>query len=213
MNIETRSILSLNQVAKLTGRSKGTISKALNDGTLSYLEKSDKGVYQIDMAEALRVFPPKTPQNQIEQDRTGTLNTDELRHSMLLQTEIDRLQYRVETAETERQRERDSYRQQIDDLQSQRDKWQKQAEQTLKIQFERDAEQSEKQAQTTEIQQSEQEKRVQAEQEAARLREQLKNTENAQKEAEQQLEKAEAYIARKNAEMKGQGSLLSRIFG
>lgn len=178
MNTEVKpSAMSLNQVAKLTGRSKGTISKALNDGTLSYLEKSETGQYSIDMAEALRVFPAKTPQDRVEQERAGSLNTEELNHSMLLQTEIDRLKYRLETAETERQRERETSQAQIADLQTQRDQWQKQAEQTLKLQCDRDTEQQAIYDKTQSERQSEQEKRFQAEKENEHLRERLRNAE------------------------------------
>lgn len=178
MNTEVKpSAMSLNQVAKLTGRSKGTISKALNDGTLSYLEKSETGQYSIDMAEALRVFPAKTPQDRVEQERAGSLNTEELNHSMLLQTEIDRLKYRLETAESERQRERENNQAQIDDLKTQRDQWQKQAEQTLKLQHERDNEQKALHDESKLDRQSEQAKRVHAEKEAEQLRERLRNVE------------------------------------
>ena len=83
MNTETNPRLSLNQVAKVTGRSKGTISKALSDGKLSYLSKTESG-YEIDLAEALRVFPPKTPQEQIEQGRGSLNTTEELSHSLSL---------------------------------------------------------------------------------------------------------------------------------
>jgi len=177
MNSETRSSLSLNQVAKLTGRSKGTISKALNDGTLSYIEKLDTGQYSIDMAEALRVFPAKTPGDRVEQVRSSSLNTEELNHSMLLQTEIDRLKYRLETAESERQRERENSTSQINDLKTQRDQWQKQAEQTLKLQHERDSEQQAIYDRSQSERRSEQDKRAEAEKEVEQLRERLKNTE------------------------------------
>ena len=175
MNTETNPRLSLNQVAKVTGRSKGTISKALSDGKLSYLSKTESG-YEIDLAEALRVFPPKTPQEQIEHGR-GSLNTEEeLSHSYLMQSQIDQLKSRLETAETERQRERENSQSQIDDLKSQRDQWQKQAEQTLKLQHERDSEQKALNDESKLDRRSEQVKRVQAEKEVEQLREQLKQT-------------------------------------
>jgi len=50
--------LSLSQCAKETGRSKATISKALNSGVLSYISKTDKG-YEIEPSELFRVFPLK----------------------------------------------------------------------------------------------------------------------------------------------------------
>jgi hypothetical protein len=70
---------TLGQAAKETGKSKSLIHKALKDGRLSYIEKTQNG-YKIDPAEAFRVFPiersehPKkneteqtcTPENTIE---------------------------------------------------------------------------------------------------------------------------------------------------
>lgn len=56
--------LTLGAAAKETGKSKGTISKYLKNGKLSYHSKDDKG-YKIDPAELFRVFP------KIEQE-TGT---------------------------------------------------------------------------------------------------------------------------------------------
>jgi hypothetical protein len=53
-----QAIFTLNQAAKACGRSKGTISKALASGKLSYLSKDDSG-YRIDAAELFRVFPAK----------------------------------------------------------------------------------------------------------------------------------------------------------
>ena len=50
--------LTLGEAAKMTGKSKPTISKAVNDGRLSG-QKID-GVYQIEVSELLRVYPAKT---------------------------------------------------------------------------------------------------------------------------------------------------------
>jgi hypothetical protein len=47
---------TLNKAAKLSGRAKSTISKAIKDGRLS-AEKNPSGGYQIDASELLRVFP------------------------------------------------------------------------------------------------------------------------------------------------------------
>lgn len=44
--------------AELAGVSKGTVSKALKSGRLSYAEKTDNG-YLIETSELFRVFPPK----------------------------------------------------------------------------------------------------------------------------------------------------------
>jgi hypothetical protein len=51
--------MTLNQAAKVTGKSKGTISKALKEGRLSYLSKDESG-YKIDPSELNRVFPLNT---------------------------------------------------------------------------------------------------------------------------------------------------------
>lgn len=58
--------LSLGEASKAAGVAKGTISKALKSGKLSYVEKTAAG-YQIDPAELFRAFPRKqgeTPQNE-----------------------------------------------------------------------------------------------------------------------------------------------------
>jgi hypothetical protein len=70
--------LTLNQAAKVVGRSKGTISKALKEGKLSYLSKDDSG-YKIDPSELHRVFPLNTIESsnqvQLETPKNGNENT------------------------------------------------------------------------------------------------------------------------------------------
>jgi len=51
------TLLTLGESAKMTGKSKPTISKAIKDGKLSG-NKVD-GVFQIEVSELLRVFPAK----------------------------------------------------------------------------------------------------------------------------------------------------------
>ena len=53
--------VSMTKGAELVGVSKGTVSKALKSGRLSYAEKTDNG-YLIDTSELFRVFPPKQPE-------------------------------------------------------------------------------------------------------------------------------------------------------
>lgn len=59
-------LLTLGEAAKLTGKSKPTISKAIKDGRISG-QKVD-GVFQIEVSELLRVYPAKaeTPAVEIE---------------------------------------------------------------------------------------------------------------------------------------------------
>ena len=53
--MENSHNFTLNEAAKEIGRSKGTISKALNNGKLSYISKTKSG-YQIEPSELFRVF-------------------------------------------------------------------------------------------------------------------------------------------------------------
>ena len=51
-------LLTLGEAAKLTGKSKPTISKAVKDGKIS--GKKVDGVFQIEVSELLRVYPAKS---------------------------------------------------------------------------------------------------------------------------------------------------------
>lgn len=61
---------SLGAAAKAAGVAKGTISKALKSGKLSYVEKTPAG-YQIDPAELFRAFPRKQSE-PVENERLET---------------------------------------------------------------------------------------------------------------------------------------------
>jgi|TARA_R100001460_G_scaffold73241_2_gene114129 polyhydroxyalkanoate synthesis regulator phasin len=52
-------MLTLGQAAKMTGKSKPTISKAVKDGRISG-KKGKDGVFQIEVSELLRVYPAKS---------------------------------------------------------------------------------------------------------------------------------------------------------
>ena len=64
------SYLTLSQASKETGKSKGTISKALKNGTLSYVEKTDAG-YKIDPSELFRVYP-RNPDKPLQNEQLAT---------------------------------------------------------------------------------------------------------------------------------------------
>jgi hypothetical protein len=64
--------VSMSEGARLCGRSKGTLSKALTSGRMSYVEKTDAG-YLIDTSELFRVFPPK-PLHLVPDARSETLS-------------------------------------------------------------------------------------------------------------------------------------------
>lgn len=101
--------VSMTEGARLVGRSKGTLSKALKSGKLSYVEKTDNG-YIIDVAELTRAFPMK-PTGPVEPIRIETpvpSNEDKA-----LRVEVEML------------------RQQLEDLRGDRDAWRDQAQRLL----------------------------------------------------------------------------------
>ena len=110
--MNTTSYLSLGQAAKETGKSKGTISKYLKSGKLSYLSK-EGNQYQIDPAELFRVFPQEK-QETAQNERMETLkNTN---GNSALEKEIELLH--------ERLKEKDEI---IADIREDRDQWRQQA--------------------------------------------------------------------------------------
>lgn len=107
---------TLNAAAKLSGRAKSTISKAIKEGRLS-ATKNEKGGFEIDGSELSRVFPfPVGDQSPVPQP-----NTQSEHKNKVLEIELKAERQMRERLESE-----------IEDLKIQRDKWQDQA-QTLLI--------------------------------------------------------------------------------
>ena len=105
----TGKYLTLGEASKETGVQKSTLSKALNSGKISYLEKTSAG-YKIEPAELFRVYPKKsqgTVSDTVARERLDTpeRNPDFIR----LQVEVEQL------------------RERLTETQEQRDKWQTQA--------------------------------------------------------------------------------------
>lgn len=101
--------VSLTEGAKLAGRSKGTLSKAVKSGRLSYVEHGPNG-YRIDTSELFRVFPPQ-PASTVSEVRLETpVETPE---DKALRVEVQML------------------REQLDELRSDRDAWREQAQKLL----------------------------------------------------------------------------------
>lgn len=69
--------LSLGEAAKAAGVAKGTLSKALKSGKLSYVEKTPAG-YRIDPSELFRVFPPQRVETGQNERLETPLETAEL---------------------------------------------------------------------------------------------------------------------------------------
>ena len=74
---------TLNTAAKLSGRAKSTISKAIKDGRLS-ATKNDKGGFEIDGSELARVFPFPAP----DQSQVPASNTVNEQENKALETEV-----------------------------------------------------------------------------------------------------------------------------
>jgi hypothetical protein len=91
------TLLTLGQAAKLCGRSKPTLSKALKEGRLSYVEKTQAG-YQIDPAELSRVFPYSSPNSDIDQSETPKDNPTNTIENSILQAKLEASEQRFEDA-------------------------------------------------------------------------------------------------------------------
>jgi len=101
---------TLSKAAQEAGVSKATISRALNSGRLSYVEKSKSG-YKIDSSELFRVFSRNTS-TALPTERSETLECnpylDELLSSLKEQNKqqqdiIEDLQKRLDRSEDARQ--------------------------------------------------------------------------------------------------------------
>lgn len=99
--------LTLGEAARAAGVSKATISKALANGRVSYVEKTTAG-YQIDPAELFRVFPPKRLNPVVSEHVETPVNT----------TAVSALEVEL-------------LRQQLEDVRADRDAWRDQAQRLL----------------------------------------------------------------------------------
>lgn len=83
--------VSMTKGAELAGVSKGTVSKALKSGRLSYTEKTDNG-YLIDTSELFRVFPPKQSETvEPARSKPGIGNGETLVETAGLHREVELL--------------------------------------------------------------------------------------------------------------------------
>lgn len=119
--------LTLGQAAKEAGKSKATISKYLKNGKLSYLSKDDNG-YQIDPAELFRVFPKG---EHINSNSEQSQTPKKTHSNSTLEKEIDLLREQISRMDQMNERERAQLEKQIEDLRTDRDKWQGQANKLL----------------------------------------------------------------------------------
>ena len=101
----TTSELSLTQAAKIAGKSKSTINRAIKSGKLSAIRRDD-GSYSIDGAELARVFQIGTQLDSnwvsgappMEQVRTATLEAE----NAALRAALDREREALDEVRTDR---------------------------------------------------------------------------------------------------------------
>ena len=94
-------LLTLGEAAKMTGKSKPTISKAVKDGKIS--GKKVDGVFQIEVSELLRVYPAKTETQEAETPKTTSASSEvEALKQKHLEEKVGDLERRLMKAEQER---------------------------------------------------------------------------------------------------------------
>jgi hypothetical protein len=110
------------RAAELTGRSKSTIQRAMNNGKISF-ERDANGRRIIDVSELERAFGFRPGGN--EAPPAEAVETELKKAAEMI--EMERMKMRVRMLEDQL----DTTREQLDDLKEQRDQWQKQAQQVL----------------------------------------------------------------------------------
>ncbi len=115
-------MLTLGQAARLTGTSKTTITRAIKSGRLSATRRED-GSYEIDPAELSRVYEVKpetvAATGTVVQHATPVGDPDE---TPILKAEIEGLRAQLALM-----------KEHADDLKTQRDSWQHQAEASQRL--------------------------------------------------------------------------------
>lgn len=103
-----QAFFTLGEAAKVSGKSKATISNAIKTGRLSVQEKTESG-YRIAASELFRAFPPNSP-NRSENTLTEQTRTPELN------SPNRGLEREIEILKEERERERRQYEDTLADL-------------------------------------------------------------------------------------------------
>lgn len=99
-------LLTVRQAAAATGKSKPTILRAIRSGKISAVKDEATGHLRVDPAELHRVFPPKSHEQERPEAKTLGDTADD---AVVLRRELAILT-------TEREREREQYEAQLDDL-------------------------------------------------------------------------------------------------
>lgn len=158
------------RAAEMTGRSKSTIQRAMNAGKLSY-EVDESGHRVIDVSELERVFGLQA--QDTVQDVSAAVKIELQKAADLLETE--RLKMRIRILEDQLHGTQGA----LDDMKSQRDSWQKQAQQVLLTSQYSQKQAEELKAEIRERDKREAERRAALEERLRRLKAQSQN-QNAQ---------------------------------
>ncbi len=114
--------ITLTEAAEKTGVSKSTLTRKIKAGDLSATRSDDNKTYLVDEAELTRVYPLVSVHHDESQATPNSPNASPPHPDhAVLQLKLDMLEQQLE-------HERQSSRRQIEDLQGQRDRWQKEAE-------------------------------------------------------------------------------------
>ncbi|TRV26175.1 MAG: DNA-binding protein [Microcystis wesenbergii Mw_MB_S_20031200_S109D] len=115
----------MGEAAKHAGISKATLSRAIKSGRVS-AHRNDKGGFDIDPAELFRVYPRNAAtvvsNSSMKQDATPSETPETAGETLALKAEIDGLKAQLALM-----------REHSDDIKSQRDSWQKQAESAQRL--------------------------------------------------------------------------------
>jgi predicted RNA-binding Zn ribbon-like protein len=110
--------LSLNKAAKEAGVAKSTLLEALHSGRMSAV-KNDVGHWQIDPAELFRVFPKTSSLERGEPPATPRETQKTTNPASALEVEVKMLREQIERMDSERERERAQLDDQIEALREQ----------------------------------------------------------------------------------------------
>ena len=108
-------VYTLGEAAKVTGKSKSTISKAIKSGRIS-AQKGDTGAFEIDPSELHRVYPTTVEGEQAKSPKSPEVNSNDDGLIRELQARLEATQERLIDKETI-----------ISDLREDRDRWRQQA--------------------------------------------------------------------------------------
>ena len=118
-------MLTMGEAAKLAGISKATLSRAIKNGRVS-ATRNDKGGFDIDPAELFRAYPRNAAtvaaNGSMKQDATAIATAPATGETLALKAEIEGLKAQLAML-----------REHADDIKTQRDGWQKQAENTQRL--------------------------------------------------------------------------------